>query len=262
MLPGRTDNEIKNFWHTHLKKKLKMNILCSDGNAHKTNREETVVCSSTSTTMEANDLQMGFFYSKEEFDLQSSTFRLPVSLPMPLSTECSTMNSNIGFEDVKPNHVSKIVPEDSSLLDVLFSQWFYSDQKETPTINMASKSLEIPEECPQSTTDSENSSCISYQSELFAMSEECPLSKEMKHITNSEFTPGLHGPSANLPPFDSSLPCHETILCNNISTTLENTTSMNITEYWDIMGYNEVDLGMQCDSNLLEICSLLDLDFS
>ncbi|XP_059066527.1 transcription factor MYB10-like [Cryptomeria japonica] len=253
MLPGRTDNEIKNFWHTHLKKKLKVNIVGSNGDAHKTLGEEPLVCSSRSTTMEANDLQMDFLDSKDELNLQSSTSTLPVSLPMPISTRCSTMNSNIGFEDVKPKPASKSVPDDSSLLGVLFSQWFYSDQKETPTIDMACERLEIPEEYPQSTTGSENSSCMSYQSELFAMS-------EMNHITSSEFTKGLHRPTANLPPPDSSLLCHETIVCNDISATLDYTTSENIAEYWDIMNYNEVDLGIHCDSNLLELCSLLDLD--
>ncbi|GLJ41732.1 hypothetical protein SUGI_0863680 [Cryptomeria japonica] len=262
MLPGRTDNEIKNFWHTHLKKRLKMNIVGSDGNTHKTLGEETLVCSSTSTTMEANDLQMGFLDSKDELNLQSSTPRLPVRPTMPFTTECSTMQSQIGFEDVKPNPVSKCLPEDCSFLGVMFSQWLYSDQKETSTIDMASKTLEIPEEYPQFTTNSENSSCLSYQSELLAMSDEYPLSKEMKHITSSEFTPGQHGPSANLPPSDSCLPCHETILCNDLSTTLENTNSINFDEYWDIMSHNEVDLGMHCDSSLLEICSMLDLDLS
>ncbi|XP_009369487.2 transcription factor MYB30-like [Pyrus x bretschneideri] len=33
-LPGRTDNEIKNVWHTHLKKRLKSNQTESDSRAH------------------------------------------------------------------------------------------------------------------------------------------------------------------------------------------------------------------------------------
>ena len=115
---------------------------------------------------------MSLIYKNQDLDFLTY-------LPTPLSTKGSMMQSNNLFENGKPNPgVSKCLPNDNSLLGDLFCQWFTSDQKENPIIFMASKTSEISQEYPQSISDSENTSCMSYESELFAMSEKYPLSRE------------------------------------------------------------------------------------
>ncbi|GLJ46475.1 hypothetical protein SUGI_0979450 [Cryptomeria japonica] len=254
MLPGRTDNEVKNFWNTHLKKKL--NILGRDESAHKTleehTRKEIVECSSTNTCTEANELPRDnhIYASNEELNLQSSTYGSPEEITMPLAAES-------GHQYVKANpRESKSLLADNSFLGGLFHEWFYSGQNEKPAINMTSNRLEL---LPQLGTDSENSICMNYQSNQY------PLPKETRQVfTSSELLSPqdqilnlssdvsnnnmLWGSSS-----ESSLPCEESdILCNDLSTT--STSSFND---WDNMSYNEVDLGFHGDYSFVE-----NLDFS
>ncbi|GLJ46474.1 hypothetical protein SUGI_0979440 [Cryptomeria japonica] len=227
MLPGRTDNEIKNFWHTHLKKKIK--VSGTDANAHKSSgdctRKEASECKRTVPETESTDMQMDCF------------------VRIPYGTEFSRISLQGGFEDISPNLVSKCLPDNNSLKDTLFSEGLYSEQSESSSFNMGCYNSVM---CPQSTLDSENSNCTTYHLGLLnAVSEEYPFPEEIKQIINSsELTPLLHMPT----------------LSSNGSNNSNSATSLNISKYWNGMNYNEVSLGMHEDYNLIGNCCLLDLD--
>ncbi|XP_020239217.1 transcription factor MYB4 [Cajanus cajan] len=56
-LPGRTDNEIKNFWHTHLKKRIEKSGVLHNGNAYASSHmilQEAQDASSTSSSVTGN----------------------------------------------------------------------------------------------------------------------------------------------------------------------------------------------------------------
>ncbi|GLJ53421.1 hypothetical protein SUGI_1139220 [Cryptomeria japonica] len=221
MLPGRTDNEVKNFWNTHLKKKL--NILGKDGSTHKTlgdcTTKKILECSSTNTSIGANVQSSVIFVSKDELNLQSSTYGIPLELTLLLATECSTMNSEAGLQDVKLNPESKSLLEDCSFMDGFLHEWLYSDQNEKPTINMASNKLKV--------SHSDNSTCnISYQSDEYPLHSISELGSPRYEMLNL------------------SLPCEESILYNDLSIT-------GIAEYWD-----NIDSGYHDDFSLIE-----NLDF-
>ncbi|XVE72937.1 hypothetical protein DITRI_Ditri11bG0077700 [Diplodiscus trichospermus] len=104
-LPGRTDNEIKNVWHTHLKKRLKQNHGSNDDN-----KRQVVIGSS-------KDIQ------KEQ---EPVTFPSPVTADSPgcrpaSPPESSSEVSTLTTSENNSNVCMKIeTPEDFSEIDDIF----------------------------------------------------------------------------------------------------------------------------------------------
>ncbi|KDP28462.1 hypothetical protein JCGZ_14233 [Jatropha curcas] len=101
-LPGRTDNEIKNYWNTHLSKKLRSQG--TDPHTHK-KLPEPILQEGTKKKKKNNNNNKKNTKSKEKMEPEKPKIHLPIpvrftclSLPRNDSFECNSLCSSAGGE--------------------------------------------------------------------------------------------------------------------------------------------------------------------
>lgn len=93
-LPGRTDNEIKNVWHTHLKKRL-----------HKNNKITSSTCSTSNLTSQSAD--------PEYVNFESPTMQTSMSPQPSSSDDVSSVNNAsaaTGHDMIKDEKIEFVAP--------------------------------------------------------------------------------------------------------------------------------------------------------
>ncbi|KAF3436154.1 hypothetical protein FNV43_RR23246 [Rhamnella rubrinervis] len=131
-LPGRTDNEIKNVWHTHLKKRLKKNHV-----THESKRQHSIN-TTTKHTQEANNKEEAEVAMNHNINIssrgaksESVEYRSPASPPQ-CSSEISSVTTgadnnmmicddNMCMKVDSPGNFSEIIMDENFWLEALSS---------------------------------------------------------------------------------------------------------------------------------------------
>lgn len=97
-LPGRTDNEVKNFWHTHLKKRVQKNKVQNANTSYSYNTLLDAQASDVSSVGEKSVISKYCLASTKEPNIVSPGFYNAIS--------CDTLGENVG------NHSSSQISEE------------------------------------------------------------------------------------------------------------------------------------------------------
>ena len=128
-LPGRTDNEIKNVWHTHLKKRLL-----------KTNQPNSETKRVSRPKIKRSDSNSSTITHSEPASLNNFP-------EMDTTSACTTTSSD--FSSVTVGESKKIKSEDIESLETIIDESFWSEAAMDETINnMPSESLTISNDLP------------------------------------------------------------------------------------------------------------------
>ncbi|KAF9605641.1 hypothetical protein IFM89_017984 [Coptis chinensis] len=142
-LPGRTDNEIKNVWHTHLKKRLKPSEVTPDTNLHLIKSEANTGKESKS----ASGSESITFSSPQRFENPCYS---PLS-PQPSSSEFSSgtesaitgENTKISIKEECSNSWETLPHTDESLWSNVMPMEHFSTMEEFSTIDINSE-VQLP----------------------------------------------------------------------------------------------------------------------
>lgn len=111
-LPGRTDNEIKNVWHTHLKKRLKQNEGILQTKRHSINTSKLDNTETKNNTIEVEAKPVNF--SSSSSSVESN--RRPVSPPQSYSSSeiSSSITTSITIATTSNSNVETNMKVDSN----------------------------------------------------------------------------------------------------------------------------------------------------
>ncbi|KAK9991812.1 hypothetical protein SO802_026797 [Lithocarpus litseifolius] len=101
-LPGRTDNEIKNVWHTHLKKRLKQNQANPETKLQPTNCDSNAPMQSESSSLNVPS-QQGF--ESPAYTTMSSQTSSGDDISSATDASMATMDQNNMTNNIKGEHI-------------------------------------------------------------------------------------------------------------------------------------------------------------